>query len=1012
MQKLIKKRLHKFLSIAVVLIFIIGLLPQITLPAHADTKYDLVVYVNGTNGNDSNSGSTSDTAFQTIATAITYVKGQNVSNPVIYIAADTYNENLTITQTISLIGDTADTTIIDGSSSGRVINITASNISVTVENLTIQKGKASNGGGIYCEGLLIMKNCIIKNNSVKKGTAGKYYNHSATNGGSGGNGGAIYATGDLNITGCNIAGNSAGNAGSGGSGNSSAGDGGSGGNGGAIYSTGSISITKSNITGNSAGNAGSGGGSNSGGDGGSGGNGGAIYSTGSISITRSNITGNLAGKGGNGGSGSGTAGDGGSGGSGGAIYATGDLDITGCYITRNSAGKGGSGGGARSGGDGGSGGSGGAIHTTGDLNITGCNIAGNSAGKGGSGYKNYGSYGTSGTAGVAGNYSLIYASSGSAKNNWWGSNNAPSTDESSITPTNYLLLTISAADDIVASGLTTQITVNLTKNNAGETVSNLFSGGTISFSANGTFDPSSSEFSAGEATATYTADTTGLDTITATLDRQSVTVVVVVNVSANLKNLLISEGTLSPDFNANKVVYTVDASDIDSIDITAVTEDSGATLKINGVEATSGTKTTVNLDNGANLIPIVVTAQDGIEKSYIISVNGTVSNTDLSSLSLSPDVLSFDATTSSYYVTVGSDVTSIDLTASTDDSKAVMLLDGAILSQNVTKSLPLSVGDSTVEIMVIAQDASTKTYTIIINRGTSDATLSGLSLSGVTLSPSFNRTTYAYTATVANAITSLTASPTAFDNASTVTVNEQDTTAPVNLSVGSNTVTIDVTGSDGVTTKTYTVTVTRQAEIEITNVSLPVSIVGGAYSVTMLAEGGDGSFTWSATGLPTALSLASATGILSGTPMDGDEGTYNVTITATDGNTVVGNKSYTLVVQKGCGNGAYLITSDGDMAYTGSYTADGIPKLTVNDGVSGFTYFGVDISAVTGHAGKEICVFVQTRNGAQVAFSFNKANYDTVDYSGSAFNVQAGDVILVYILDELTNDAASNPNVL
>ena len=512
---------------------------------------------------------------------------------------------------------------------------------------------------------------------------------------------------------------------------------------------------------------------------------------------------------------------------------------------------------------------------------------------------------------------------------------------------------------------------------------------------------------------TYTIDISGFkDTYGTAMDSASYSFTT--EAPAELISLSVGTGALDQPFDADTVVYTVNATGINSIGITAETEDPDATLTINGVSATSGTEATVNLNNGANLIPVVVTSQDGVQKSYIISVNGTVSNADLSSLTLSEGTLSFDKNTTDYYVTVGSDVTSIDLTASADDSKAVMLLDGAILSQGGTETILLAVGDNTVNLMVIAQDATTKTYTVTINRGSSDASLSNLTLSEGTLSPSFNPATDTYTAVVANSVSSLTVTPTTSDNAATVTVNGAAAATPVNLTVGSNTITIEVTGSDGVTTKEYTITVTRQAEITITNASLPVSIVDGFYSVTMAATGGDDAFTWSATGLPSSnnLSIDSATGVLSGTPADGDEGSYAVTITATDGNGVTGDKSYTLVVQKGCGGGAYLIVSDGDPAYTGSYTDDGIPTLTVNDGVSGFTYFGVDITPVTGHTGNEICVFVQTRNGEQIGFSFNRADYDAVNYSGVGFNVQAGDVIKVFIVDTLSNGSGSAPTVL
>ena len=479
---------------------------------------------------------------------------------------------------------------------------------------------------------------------------------------------------------------------------------------------------------------------------------------------------------------------------------------------------------------------------------------------------------------------------------------------------------------------------------------------------------------------------------------------------AELKSLSVSTGTLI--FDADTAAYSVDAAGIDSIGITAETVDPLATLSINGVYAISGAAITVSLDNGANMIPVVATAQDGVQKSYIISVNGTVSNADLSSLTLSAGTLIFDTDTTSYYVTVGSDVTSVDLDASADDGKAVMLLDGAILSQGGTESIPLSVGDNTVELMVIAQDATTKTYAVTINRGSSDASLSNLTLSEGTLSPSFNPATDSYTAVVANSVSSLTVTPTSSDTTATVTVNDAAAATPVSLSVGSNTVAIEVTGSDGVTTKTYTVTVMRQAEITITNTSLPVGIIGGTYSLTLEASGGTGLFTWSATGLPDSLSIDSETGMLSGTPVDGDEAAYNITITATDENLVTGSETYTLVINQGCGGGAYLIVSDGDAAYTGSYTDEGIPTLTVNDGVSGFTYFRVNISVVTGHAGDEVCLFVHKRDGEQIGFSFNEADYDTVGKAGAAFNVQAGDVIEVYIVNALTNGTGSAPTVL
>lgn len=130
--------------------------------------------------------------------------------------------------------------------------------------------------------------------------------------------------------------------------------------------------------------------------------------------------------------------------------------------------------------------------------------------------------------------------------------------------------------------------------------------------------------------------------------------------------------------------------------------------------------------------------------------------------------------------------------------------------------------------------------------------------------------------------------------------------------------------------------------------------------------------------------------------------------------TIVTANSNTLtaaVVQKPCANGAYIVESDGDTAYTYSYTNDGIPTLTVNSGVTGFKYFAVNISDFKGHAGAETCVFVQIRNGQQITFCFLNADFDTVSTAGAGFNVRPGDVIEVYLVDSLSNSGGS-PSIL
>jgi Cadherin-like beta sandwich domain len=88
---------------------------------------------------------------------------------------------------------------------------------------------------------------------------------------------------------------------------------------------------------------------------------------------------------------------------------------------------------------------------------------------------------------------------------------------------------------------------------------------------------------------------------------------------------------------------------------------------------------------------------------------------------------------------------------------------------------------------------------------TPTADLASLSLANGTLSPAFDPSTTAYSTTVGNATTSLVVSANANVGAHVVVTGDS------NLAVGSNSVTIAVTTDDGLTTKTYVVTVTRAA---------------------------------------------------------------------------------------------------------------------------------------------------------------------------------------------------------
>ncbi len=194
------------------------------------------------------------------------------------------------------------------------------------------------------------------------------------------------------------------------------------------------------------------------------------------------------------------------------------------------------------------------------------------------------------------------------------------------------------------------------------------------------------------------------------------------------------------------------------------------------------------------------------------------SDADLSALSVSAGTLdpAFSPDVTDYAVTVGNEVTEISVTATASDDAATLTVDGAATDSGAASApIALAVGTGQVDIVVTAEDGTTKTYSIAVTREpSSDASLSALELSAATLNETFDPATTAYTADVENAVESTTVTATASDDAATLeidgtAVDSGAASQPIALAVGDNAITVAVTAEDGTTTETYTITVTR-----------------------------------------------------------------------------------------------------------------------------------------------------------------------------------------------------------
>lgn len=91
----------------------------------------------------------------------------------------------------------------------------------------------------------------------------------------------------------------------------------------------------------------------------------------------------------------------------------------------------------------------------------------------------------------------------------------------------------------------------------------------------------------------------------------------------------------------------------------------------------------------------------------------------------------------------------------------------------------------------------------------------------------------------------------------------------------------------------------------------------------------------------------------------------------------------------------------------------GIPSMTVKPDVTGLKTFKANIRAELGHEGKETAVFRHRRGAETVGIAAVRGDFDSGELLPEAqFNVRPGDVVEVFLVDELTNDPAKQPVVL
>src|SRR6266446_1763756 len=218
------------------------------------------------------------------------------------------------------------------------------------------------------------------------------------------------------------------------------------------------------------------------------------------------------------------------------------------------------------------------------------------------------------------------------------------------------------------------------------------------------------------------------------------------------------------------------------------------------------------------------------------------------------------------------------------------------------------------------ESAQSNEVSLTTSAPSNNASLASLVSSAGTLTPVFASGTTSYTASVANATTSITITPTAADGNATVkvngvTVSSGSASGSISLNVGSNIITTVVTAQDGITTKTYTLTVTRAGA---TNADL-ASLIPSSGSLTPAFASGTTNYS---------VSVSNTTASMTVTPTVADS---NAAVKVNEVSVISGSPSAAISLAVGANIITTVVTAqDGITTNTYTLTATRADVANVN----------------------------------------------------------------------------------
>ena len=426
----------------------------------------------------------------------------------------------------------------------------------------------------------------------------------------------------------------------------------------------------------------------------------------------------------------------------------------------------------------------------------------------------------------------------------------------------------------------------------------------------------------------------------------------------NLAALWTDKGKLDPEFDKDTTEYTVEVdNDVEMITLSATKEKLSSTI--------SGTGT-YPLTVGENSLSVVVTAENGDKKIYVVNVvRKKDNNAYLKSISLNKGQVSidigpsFDKNTTSYKAYVPYTYYTININAEPEVSTTTISNIGEV---------SLNQGENIIVVRSTAEDGTEMDYTLTITRvdpGVDPATISdearleSLVVKNHTFTESFDKDKYTYYLTTDDSSLNMVITPIEKNATYDVKGNE-------NFKKGTNEVQIVVTAPNGLATKTYTIVVTKNSsnnnnldslkvvgyalspEFNRSTTSYTVNVPADIKVVMITATAEDPQSTITGTG---KLNLKTGRNV------------QNVVVTSESGKV----KTYTIVINKAASTDNYLINLDVSKGtLTPTFDKD-TTKYTVEvpyeDNVIDVIANAEDeIATITGNGDHELAVGLNTIN--------------------------------------------------